>query len=354
MTGVDSIPPRLSYPGVTNVNRTPTTPFALASGIAKRWTGLLVPFVFALVLATPAGAQSDPQRAAEIYELGVEAFQSEDFAAAATLFRRAWELDPNALLAFNVARAYERDGNLEAAEEFYRIAGEDAEAFGITDRVQEALARIEALRPAPVPDTTPDVVPEGPGPEPTPPPRSTALTGTVSASSQVPGARLRIRGQGRWDLPANVELPPGSYEGEVTSPGHRNVPVAIWVEPGEVTRVDARPEPTAPNATRAIAGWSALGGGAVLAGAGVLFYMQASNRYDEAASIGRIGIDRAAFDSTVDAGRRNALLSNVFYGLGAAAAITGVTLLGMEWFGSGPDSPRISAGPTQVQLDWSF
>jgi tetratricopeptide (TPR) repeat protein len=317
------------------------------------WLSLLLALWVGSYAHAVSAEEADPARATEIYQLGVESFEAGDFGAAAALFRRAWELDPNGRLAFNVARAYERAGNWEAALEFYEIAGTDADDDSVRQRIAEAIERVRAeqaaLEPVPEPDE-----PDEPVEEVATAPAEVDLMGSVSASASVSGSRLRIDGQGTWDLPATIELAPGSYTGRITAPDHRPVPVSVWVEPGGLTRIDVALEPTAPSPTRRIAAWSAIGAGAAFTGAGLLFYMQAQNRYDEAVAIGRTGIDRGRFDATAQTGRTNATLSNVFYGVGAASLVAGMTLLGMEWFGSGPESPRVTAGPGGVRLDWSF
>ena len=142
----------------------------------------------ALLAATPARAQQrEPgAEAMELFRRSATAYRDGDFEEAATLLRRAYEIEPVPVLQYNLARALEGLGDLPgavAAYEAYLEGEPDArdrgsiEARLATLREQiaerEALARAaearaaeeEAARTASEPPrTTPEPVPERGGP----------------------------------------------------------------------------------------------------------------------------------------------------------------------------------------------
>ena len=75
--------------------------------------------------ATPAYAQGKPSaqtpqaRGAELFNKGAEAYRRGEFQQAATLLLEAYGLDPQPVLLYNLARAYEGLGNLDAAIDTY-------------------------------------------------------------------------------------------------------------------------------------------------------------------------------------------------------------------------------------------
>ena len=111
---------------------------------------------FALTSATPATAHAQgktaapspaptPQaRAAELFDKGAEAYRRGDFQRAVTLLLEAHTLDPQPVLLFNLGRAYEDLGQLDAAiATFTRYLGEDPNAVdrGAIEQRIETLKR---------------------------------------------------------------------------------------------------------------------------------------------------------------------------------------------------------------------
>src|SRR5688500_3941422 len=62
---------------------------------------------------------SDLDRAVVLFEESERAYNAGEFAEAATLLRRAYELHPDPTLLFNLARALEGMGDLDGAIETY-------------------------------------------------------------------------------------------------------------------------------------------------------------------------------------------------------------------------------------------
>jgi tetratricopeptide (TPR) repeat protein len=97
--------------------------------------------------STAAEPQSPAARAAhEAYQRGVEHFRQARYADAIAEFNKAYRVDPNPVLVFNMARAFEELKDYAAAVEFYRkylaMAG-DAED---RPQVEQTLRTLELLQ----------------------------------------------------------------------------------------------------------------------------------------------------------------------------------------------------------------
>jgi TolB-like protein len=95
--------------------------------------------------------------------------------------------------------------------------------------------------------------------------------------------------------------------------------------PAPAARTSAAPAPGMDGSRRAW-GWTAVGGGAALAAAGVVFGLQAQKAYQDEKSASAAG-DRPLYDSSKSRAKSRALAADVCYGLGAAGVGTGVYLL---------------------------
>lgn len=106
--------------------------------------GALAPLVFAFVLlaAGQADAQGEREQALRVFGEAVEAYEAGGYDRAATLFAAAYELHPEPVLLFNLARSLEKAGDTERAEDAYRryVALGDE----LPDQA-EASERLEAL-----------------------------------------------------------------------------------------------------------------------------------------------------------------------------------------------------------------
>ena len=97
----------------------------------------------ALALAAPAAAQDD---ARQLFTQGQAAYETGDYDTAVRLWLRAYELDPRPLLQYNLAQAYERLGQLDAAVRAY--PGYADAPPGDDQRPKNARARLAPPDPA--------------------------------------------------------------------------------------------------------------------------------------------------------------------------------------------------------------
>jgi hypothetical protein len=115
--------------------------------------------------------------------------------------------------------------------------------------------------------------------------------------------------------------PPGAPEGAVSAGSA--APVGAWAEP---------------------AGWATLGVGiaALAAGAGLGLYAAGEESDLDARCAGGVCLDsKSAYDARVQRGERAALAANILFGVGAAAAITGVVLLALDI-----EEPDVAVSPS--------
>lgn len=102
----------------------------------------------ALGPAGAAGPQRNPQMAAQLYELGVQAVNEKRYGEAARAFEKAYTLDPMPILLFNAARAHDMDNNLKYAyaryDELKTLPGTTAE------QRREAIQRTSELETNPL------------------------------------------------------------------------------------------------------------------------------------------------------------------------------------------------------------
>ena len=108
--------------------------------------------------------------------------------------------------------------------------------------------------------------------------------------------------------------------------------------------------------------WLALGTGVALTGTGVAFGLLAQSNqddYDQRASAVRV--DQQGLSALQDEGERNALLANIFYGVGAAGIVAAVILFFVEAEDGPPASepeqargPRFGVGQHGFTLDFEF
>lgn len=89
----------------------------------------------------PSGPQA--QQAAQVYGEGSQAYAHGDFPTAARAFRRAYELYPAPEMAYNVARVYERMGEVNDAIHFFDIV---RNSHPEADRLADIDRRVAGLR----------------------------------------------------------------------------------------------------------------------------------------------------------------------------------------------------------------
>src|SRR5262245_469757 len=88
--------------------------------LSKAFFSVLVALAVALVGApTHAAGKKPKDKAGQLFDEGDKLYKQGQFAEAADRFSRAYEIDPEPTLLYNLARAYENMGELEKASQTY-------------------------------------------------------------------------------------------------------------------------------------------------------------------------------------------------------------------------------------------
>jgi tetratricopeptide (TPR) repeat protein len=94
----------------------------------------------------PAAAQTPQARAAELFNKGAEAYRRGDFQQAIALLVEARSLDPQPVLLYNLGRAYEDSGDVDAAiATFAKYLEEDPKA-GDRGAIEQRVERLKRQR----------------------------------------------------------------------------------------------------------------------------------------------------------------------------------------------------------------
>lgn len=307
----------------------------------------------ALVLGSPAHGVCQqrglgpgaPALATTRYEAGVARYRAGDFSGAATEFRVALSALPgSATLAFNLGRAEERAGQLEAAILAYRRYLELAPLADDRREVETVLSTLEQQLDRSRP--------------------------WVEVEASVAGATLRIDGADAGPAPRRIRLAAGGHAVEAAAPRHRPASLRIdvqadaprrWrleLEPEEVSTAAPAPASSLPAdpppvRTRVALGWVATGLGAVALGVGIQQTVTAAGIASDAESPAAGDADRQArLSDDLDGAK---LGMGLGYGLGAAFVGVGLgLLLWPETAETQPNSARVHVGPTHVVLGGQF
>lgn len=181
------------------------------------------------VLASAAHAQSiDPhERARELFEEGVTAYDQGDLTTAERLFRASLAMRSSGAALFNLARLLDGRGQTGEALELY----EQLEAMeGLPpDVARITRERLAALRAADPPAPTPEPEPE-PEPEPSPPPEP-----PPSSGPSVVGPAILLGAAG-------AVLIAGTITGAIATAWHGQLldacPDGVCTEPRDLARAD--------------------------------------------------------------------------------------------------------------------
>lgn len=313
--------------------------------------GLLPSITLARGQAAPAAANGtgtppeDPNKtkAKEIYKEGQKAFDGGDYDKAAQLFQSAYELDPNPLLMYNIARVYESAYKVEEAITAWK-AYVDLTDPRATSKVH-ALKRVVELQAQL-------------GAKPAPPP-------SAPASQPAPTCVIILK-----DVPSDAVAKLNGKEVDTTKPlqtdclqqaiqiwrgktqiGGGRQPVradkeTVWVyEPNTPPITDANqmahPAEDRPLLTRKQWGWSAVaGGGAALAAGGILGFLAHSEA------------PKATTSSAQDDVKGKMIGANILFGVGVAAGAAGAYLL--LWDDDKSSHATIAPSPMGAVLTGTF
>lgn len=286
--------------------------------------------------AAPEAAAEDPSRVAarRAYEKGVEYFRQKRFGDAVREFNKAYRLDPNPVLVFNMARAFEELKDYGPAIEFYRKYLAMAPQAEDRRQVEETIRTLEILRR-----------------------RSEAEARVpLTVVSTPDGAQVLIDGRPAGVTPLKTEIAAGTHFLSIEKDGFARSSFEIEAKPDAPVRREVQLVPAAergpgerPDRTWA---WVAVGAGGALIAGGAIAGAQALKKHEKINDIieGRAEADEAEFDALRDEGARFALIADGLYVAGAASLVTGVVLFLM-----GDDEPSTRAtvrpGPGGAGVD---
>lgn len=172
------------------------------------------------------------------------------------------------------------------------------------------------------------------------------------------GAAVEVPGLSSGTHPCPWQVPraePGKYEVKVSAPGHADETRSVTLEAGKSTNVQVALLPNTPSGSseelsvateaegKGLSPWPfvAFGSAAALVGGGVAFTVLASDDRDTAES----QPPGSARDDAVSSFETNRAVSYALYGVGGAAAITGLVLLFLPLDGEDPSTTEGGVAP---------
>lgn len=302
----------------------PSVAFAQAKAPAKPAAAAAKP---AAPAAKPAAAPAKPKpndkkAAGAAFKAGKDAFDKKEWAKAKEQFSIAEETLPAAAAEYYLGRCEEELGNgAEAVKWFDKALGGKLK----DDQAADAKSRTEALKKKPV---------------------------KVKVTSDPSGATILVDGKALTEkTPADIELPPGSHKITVQAAGKKDSEQTVEVAAFTPASVDAKleaapaagpaedpfakkpevkPEEKKPAETPKTVTiqpkdytWVYVTGGLAIVGLGVgtVFGLQAmsqKSKFDDEVAAG----NRAGATDARDKGTRNALISDMGFGIGITLAVT--------------------------------
>ncbi|MBI2394378.1 MAG: PEGA domain-containing protein, partial [Deltaproteobacteria bacterium] len=269
----------------------------------------------------------DKKAAGAAFKKGKDAFEKKDYKAAKESFTEAEEILPNPVAEYYIARANEELGALADAAKYYDKALESGKLK--EEQASDAKTRVEALRKKPA---------------------------KVKVTSDPPGAAIFVDGTVVPEkTPAEIEIVPGTHKILVRAEGKKDSEQSVEVAAFTGAAVDAKleeappappppvpvattPPPAAPATTTTTVAvapdtgkkdmtWVYVTGGAAIValGVGTVFGLQAlsdKSKFDDAVTAGKSSEARDHRDT----GTRNALISDMGFGIGITLAVTSAVL----------------------------
>ncbi len=260
----------------------------------------------------PAATEED-QQAKDAYSAGVEHFKAKRYADAIREFNKAYRVDPNPVLVFNMARAFEELEEYDSAIEYYRRYLEMAPESEDSASVADTLRALELLKKR----------------------SAEAATVTLSVTSTPDGAQIYVNGREVGASPMKLELKPGRHFVAVEAKGFTRDSTEVELVAGKPDKHHATLVPIAPapsahaGSEHTTLGWVLIGvGGALLAGAAVTGTL-ALGKSGELDDIDSDGGDTTPneYDAIQDDGRVLAYTTDGLLLGGAASVLTGGFLL---------------------------
>jgi tetratricopeptide (TPR) repeat protein len=293
----------------------------------------------ALAQSPPAEADS-PAKAA--YRAGVDHFKQRQFADAIREFNKAYRLDPNPVLVFNMARAFEELKQYDSAIEYYKKYLEMAPETPDRGKVEDSLRALEILQKA----------------------AATETKVVLTVTSVPDGAKVLVDGREVGLTPLKAEIPAGHRFLAVEAPGYtrHSSELDVVAETPPTAHVVLVPQPASSaqgpasggGMTRDAWAYIALGlGGALLVGGGIAGW-QASKKADKLDQIeaNPRPSDKSQYDALKSDGKTFALVADGLFVGSALAVGTGLILL----FTGQSEAPEGSpaGGTVAPAAGWSF
>jgi len=253
--------------------------------------------------ATPAQAA---------YQSGVGHFKARRFEDAIREFNKAYRLDPNPVLVFNMARAFEETRQYASAIEFYRRYLTMAPESPDRQSVEDSIRTLELLAAKSAPQAV-----------------------TLSVTSQPDGATVLLDGRAVGVTPMKVDVAPGKHFLALERAGFVRASEELTLDAGQplerrVVLVEAPvTEPTAGPAGRSVWPWVAVGTGSALMAASAVTGWQASrkaNKLDQLDADPSLG-DEALYNDLRESGQTFALATDALLVTGSVSLVTGIVLL---------------------------
>lgn len=264
----------------------------------------------AAATAPTAPSEEDTAAAKEALSKGLAAYQAGDYALAADAFNNSSQLAPSLDAQFWYAMSLDLQGKTESAlAAFEKFFSDPEHATLGGDRIEPARQRFEVLKTIP-----------------------STLTLQVTPAS----AQLRLDGEPQTGSGTfNLKLRPGKHVLLVEAPGYEStaselevkaaqtLEQSIQLKPIPAAPAEARPtEPTPPTTAAArsrVPAYVTLGIAGAGAVVGGIFGVQALGAKSD--------FDKNPTAKNADAVERNALISDMAFGLAVTLGITGVVLL---------------------------
>ena len=258
-------------------------------------------------------AAETPAKAA--YRAGVEFFKRHEFADAIREFNKAYRLDPNPVLVFNMARAFEELKQYGAAAEYYRKYLEMSPNAPDRTKVEDSLRTLEILQKQ-----------EG-----------AQVLVPLTVTSNPDGAHVFVDGREVGLTPLKADVPAGHRFLAVEAAGYERhsseLDVAADAPPTkQIVLIRKAIEPGAQaggGMTRNAWAYVAMGvGGALLAGGGITGWQakKKADKLDDIEARPRPS-DKPQYDELKSDGKTFALVADSLFVGGALALGTGVILL---------------------------
>lgn len=238
---------------------------------------LSLAFAIALLALAPAAAraQDDPRGdAIKLAEEGIALYGKRDYRAAIETFEKAYAIDPDPNLLFNIARSHERLGEnaraIERYEAFLQVPGTDAQQRVRAEESLKALRKLEAGReaaaqPPPAP-LAPTPAPTPAPPAPVPPPATAERPSGASNAGLTTGGVILVSIGGGALIGGTIAYVLGAEDhNEVTdAPNYDGVGIVAMTERRAIDLVDSGDTKKGVGIGLWVAGGACLGAGILM------------------------------------------------------------------------------------------